>query len=285
MCATAKNNEADITPMMPASWSQQAVAHVRQRSLLALLQGDFRRSRIESRAGALTFNTRITDLSKLPTFGFSAFLKLISLNETPQRSALRERYKPTDGKGYDYHRSLRLALQKINGGTHSAAEVLSSLNSISKMPERHSAKRGVVRFLKWRKLHTGHVSSCDPVIIESPTQMFRVRFEADCVIEVEGRRTAIHVWNTKRPELSRNLVLAALTLVQRQWPKDQDTVDDFAVLSLQDHKLYRWSEHPNAYGNAANALMQHIERLCAIMMNEIGSPTTVEIRDKPGADA
>lgn len=222
-------------------------------------------------------------MSKTPTFGFSAFLRLISLNEAPQKTAIRERYKHSKGKGYDFHRSLRLALQNLNNGSHTAVELLSALSSIKKVPERHSAKRGIVRYLRWRRLNPGPVTNCDSVIVESPASLFKVRFDADCVVKLDEQRVAIHVWNTKGTKLSRNLVLAALTLVQRNWPKNSDTVDDFAVLSLQDMKLYRWSDDPKTYQDFADNLMVHLDRLCRASINEPSGTRPTAPPDRPSS--
>lgn len=223
-------------------------------------------------------------MSKTPTFGFSAFLRLISLNEAPQKTAVRERYKTSKGNGYDFHRSLRLALQNLNSGSHTAAELLSVLSSIKKVPERHSAKRGVIRYLKWRRLNPGALTNCDSVIIESPDSLFKVRFDADCVVKLDEKRVAIHVWNTKGTKLSRHLVLAALTLVQRNWPRDIDAADDFAVLSLQDMKLYRWSDDPKTSQGLADKLMAHLDRLCRASIEERGGAKPTLPPDQPSRD-
>ncbi|WP_156034892.1 hypothetical protein [Pseudorhizobium marinum] len=223
-------------------------------------------------------------MSKTPTFGFSAFLRLISLNEAPQKAAIRERYKPSKGNGYDFHRSLRLALQNLNSGTHIATELLSSLSSIKKIPERHSAKRGIIRYLRWRKLNPGPVTNCESVTVESPDSLFKVRFDADCVVKIDEQRVAIHIWNTKGTKLSRHLVLAALTLVQRNWPKNTDTADDFAVLSLQDMKLYRWSDDPKTYQDLADKLMAHLDRLCRASINEHGGTRPITPPDRPSSE-
>lgn len=199
--------------------------------------------------------------------------------------AIRERYKPSKGNGYDFHRSLRLALQNLNSGSHTAAEVLSALSSIKKVPERHSAKRGVIRYLKWRRLNPGALANCDSVIVESPDLLFKVRFDADCVVKLDEKRVAIHVWNTKGTKLSRHLVLAALTLMQRNWPRNVDAADDFAVLSLQDMKLYRWSEDPKTYQGLADNLMAHLDRLCHKSMEEYGDPRPIAPRDQPSPEA
>lgn len=224
-------------------------------------------------------------MSKVPTFGFSAFLRLISLNEAPQKTAIRERYSPSKVSGYDFHRSLRLALQHLNSGSSTASELLSSLSLIKKTPERHSAKRGVIRYLKWRKLNPGAATNCDSVFVESPNSLFKVRFDADCVIRIDDQRVAIHIWNTKGTKLSRNLVLAALALVQRNWPKNADTADDFAVLSLQDMKLYRWSDDPKAYQGLADNLMIHLERLCRTSMEAHEGTKPIAPPDQPPTQA
>lgn len=223
-------------------------------------------------------------MSKTPTFGFSAFLRLISLNETPQKTAIRERYKPSKGNGYDFHRSLRLALQALNSGAQTPTNVLSSLSTIKKVPERHSAKRGVIRFLKWQKLNTGPITHCDSIIVESPSSLFKVRFDADLVVKLDDKRVAIHIWNTKGTKLSRNLVLAALTLVQRNWPREVDVADDFAVLSLQDMKLYRWSDDPKSYQGLADSLMTHLDRLCLASIKERGETRRIEPPDPASPD-
>lgn len=220
-------------------------------------------------------------MTKIPTFGFSAFLKLICSNERPQKSAVRERHKPTKSAGYDYHRSLRTSIQKLVSGTQDVSDILSSLAKIKKPSERRSAKRGIIRFIRWIKENPGAVAFCPPVVIESPSASFRVRFDADCVIEIDGRRTAVHVWNTQTPKLSKSQVMAALTLVQRSIPKGTDYVDDFAVLSLQDGSFYRWSENSKDYSGTADAIMRQIDQLCSLARSEFGWPPTERPFDGP----
>jgi hypothetical protein len=142
-------------------------------------------------------------MDKTPNFGFSAFLKVICSNEKPQKTAVRERHKPEKKRGYDYHRSLRKAIQKIASGKHNVRDVLSALSAIKKTSERRSAKRGVIRFLRWLNANPGQITFCEPILIDSPSGLFRIRFEADCVVAINGRRVAIHLWNTQKPKLSK----------------------------------------------------------------------------------
>jgi|GEM_PF-678582 hypothetical protein len=220
-------------------------------------------------------------MATLPTFGFSAFLKLICSNDKPQKTAVRERHKPSNIGGYDYHRSLRTSIQKLASGSQDIREVLSSLSTIKKPSERRSAQRGVIRFTRWLETNPGKISFGMPVMIASSSALFRVRFDADCVVELDGRRTAVHVWNTKTPKLSRSPVMAALTLVQLSVAKELDFADDFAVLSLQDGQMYRWSDNQKGYIGAAEAMMRPIEQLCSLARSEFGWPSAEKPTDGP----
>ncbi|MCQ2003998.1 hypothetical protein [Rhizobium sp. NRK18] len=213
-------------------------------------------------------------MPQIPTMGFSAFLKLISLSDKRQKSTIRERHKPSkDSKPYDRHRSLRRAIQKLATGTQTPAEVFAATSLIKNKGERRSTRLGIIRFLKWRKANPGQINFCDAIVIQSPGGFFRIRFEANCVMEMGGRRTAIHIWNTKEPKLQKSIVIAALTLVQRNWPKESDLVDDFAILDLRNMQLHRWSENPKAYSTIVDAIMQYLDLQCKLSRNEFGLPT------------
>lgn len=156
-------------------------------------------------------------MASVSTFGFSFLLKLICLNPKPQKRAVRERHKPSKN-GFDYHRSLRLRIQQIAFGGMSSADALASTEEIIKVPERASAKRALERFALWRDAHPGALETCPPLTFASPRGLFRVFFQPDFLVELDSRRTAIHVWNTRYP-LSRNLVLGALSAVAARFPR------------------------------------------------------------------
>ncbi|SCX27349.1 hypothetical protein [Agrobacterium rosae] len=217
-------------------------------------------------------------MASTPMFGFSAFLRMICLNEKPQKTAIFDRHRPSKEGGYDYHRSLRTSIQKLATGSHSLKEVLVEIAEITKPSERRSTKRGVVRFLRWIIANGNAVTFCDPIFIQSPLGFFKVRFDANCVVEINGRRTAVHVWNTQKPKLSEKEVMAALTLVRRSVDTKTDVIDDFAVLSLQDGRLYKWSDNPTHYSILADSILLQIDRLCSLARSEYGLP---QIRKTP----
>lgn len=218
-------------------------------------------------------------MTKIPTFGFSAFLKLICLSERPQKTAVRGRHRPSKGSGYDYHKSLRTRVQQLATHSRSINDIMNSIGEITKQGERESVKQGLARFEKWRLEIKGNITFCDRLTFESPKGLFRITFGADFVIDMAGRQTAVHVWNTNC-KLSRNLVYGALSLVAENWEKEDQRPSDFAVLSLQDGQFYAWSDEPNRYKNVGHGIVAHLERLCQLSREEYELPS-VQKRDEP----
>jgi len=75
----------------------------------------------------------------MPTFGLSAFLKLICLNERPGRTQMRARLSPSTG-GYDFHRSLRLRAHRYLVDGQSMEDIVASIAEIVRAPEQASAR-------------------------------------------------------------------------------------------------------------------------------------------------
>ena len=211
-------------------------------------------------------------MEKVPTFGFSAFLKLISQNDKPQKSALKRRFAPSKG-GYDFHKSLRASIQQVVENPLAFGSIFESLNTIKKSAERNSAKNGLKNFQTWRQKYPGNLESADSIIISSPNNIFKVSFTPDFVIELNGRRTGIHIWNTKS-KLSSELVLATLSLVAKNYDREKRQLDDFGVLSLQNNSFYRWSEDPQHGSPKAQRLLLHIEKQCTMAKSELGIKDT-----------
>lgn len=211
-------------------------------------------------------------MAPIPTFGFSAFLRLICLNEKPQKTAIRNRHSQNKSGGYDFHKSLRNNVRKLATGTSSIEEVLDSVSAILQKAERESAEAGIKRFIEWMNANPGEVSFCDPLTFTSPASLFRITFQADFVIDINGRKTAVHIWNTKL-KLSKNIVMAALTLVAANWKIAPDSPNDFAVLSLRDGEMYRWSDDQHGHLKAGNALMLHLDRVCTLVRKDFNLPT------------
>ncbi|NKL05947.1 hypothetical protein [Rhizobium leguminosarum] len=207
-------------------------------------------------------------MAPVKTFGFSFLLKLVCLNPKPQKRAVRERHKPSKS-GFDYHRSLRLRIQQIAFEGLSKAQVGID-GSDNEGPERASAKRGLQRFFTWREDNPGLLEACPALTFLSPKGFFKVIFQPDFLSELDGRRTAVHVWNTQQ-ELSSNLVLAALCAVAIRFPP-QHRPDDFAALSLQDGRFYRWSDATREHAALGENLLAMLDTQCELARTELGIP-------------
>lgn len=190
------------------------------------------------------------------TFGFSAFLKLLSLNDKPQWTEIRRRLAPSGG-GYDFHDSMRrLARRHLAAGTP-MSDVLASAAAIVQTPERLSAIAGLERLALWRDESPGPVLDFAPVTFESPSHLFRVKFEPDFGLALYGRPTALHLWNTKRPPLARTAAHIALSLVAEKYEGQEDAPEALGVLSLREPTtLYLLKEAKEWSDVAASAVCQ-----------------------------
>ncbi len=178
----------------------------------------------------------------MPTFGFSAFLKLISLNVRPQRTLIRQRLAKTKKDGYDFHRSLKLLAEDYLVEGVPLVELLSKAEAIKRIPERVSAKRGLQALGAWRVLNPGPIFSFEPVLFESPGRYFKVQFLPNFGVQLGGKNVAVHVWNTASPELDVRMTYAALSLFPALYKQHEACPDDLAVLSLPRSQLYRVGE-------------------------------------------
>lgn len=181
----------------------------------------------------------------MPTVGFSAYLKLICLNSRPQRREIRNRLTPRGGSAYDFHRSLRLLAQKYLLGKEDSAELVRSVLSIVKEAERNSARSGLEKLFSWVESNPGAFFGVPPVVFMSPGGIFNVQFSPDFGAVVGGKKTAIHIWNTKAPDLDRHFCYGALSLFPKMYAGQAEQPEDLAVLSLRNGKLYRLSEAGN----------------------------------------
>lgn len=212
----------------------------------------------------------------MPTYGFSAFLKLLCLNERPMRTELRRRLLSTGG-GYDFHRSLRLRASRYLVGGEPIADVLASVAEIARPPERASAQAGLERLHDWRLAHLGTPIQYPAATYESPASLFRVNFMPDFGLELAGRGVAIHVWNTARPRLIPRMVYAALSIVSPVYEGVDGAPEDLAVLSLPDSTLLRLSEAGRLSGIGPSTA-ERVEDLIRDVQYEIDHP---EERDRP----
>jgi hypothetical protein len=178
----------------------------------------------------------------VPTFGFSAFLKLISLNARPQRTLIRQRLSASQSGGYDFHRSLKLRANRYLVDEVPLSDVLLTVDEIRRLAERRSAKMGLEQLGVWRDGNPGSILAFEPVLYESPAKNFKVQFLSNFGVQLNGQNVAVHIWNTKKPDLDIRLTYAALSLFPSLYAGQEIRPDDVAVLSLPDSRLYRLSE-------------------------------------------
>lgn len=217
----------------------------------------------------------------VPKIGFSAYLKIINSNPRPQRTIVRQRCRPSSG-GYDFHKSFRYRVQQVSFEDLSPAAALASTQQISREPERNSAHRALERFFEWKEEHPGVMVSSAPISFNSPAGLFKVEFVPDFLLEIGGRMTAVHLWNTQH-DLSGHLVRAALSSVAARHPMESRP-DDFAVLSLRDQTLYRWSEADRETRALGERLLDLLDMQFAAARTELGlpaSPDPDETRTRP----
>lgn len=208
----------------------------------------------------------------METFGFSAFLKLISLSERQRASELARRLARISRGGYDFHRKFRLLARTLVVERGALSDVLADAEGITKEAERKSTVAALQRLALWRKGMPVPAFSSEQVIYKSPRGGFRLRFDPNFQLTVRGSSVAFHVWNTKTPALSPGGTLAALSLVATAAETQGSATDDFAVLSVREPvSVYRLSEAPDV------SLLA--ERLAAHLDTAILGPLT-----PPGAE-
>ncbi|WP_288429866.1 hypothetical protein [uncultured Agrobacterium sp.] len=218
-------------------------------------------------------------MARVTTFGFSAFLRLLDANERPQKTSIKQRHVPSDG-GHDFHRSFHTSIRRMLTGKSTFKEEIKAAQNIKQAPERRSAKIGIVRFLRWYLALSTKGAIYPAVTLTSPQGFFRVKFDPDCIVNLNGRRTAVHVWNSNE-KINSDYALAALSLVAAKFPLTLDRPDDFAVLSLKSGDIYKWSDANKEHRNLALHLMTHLDRVFTIVRSDLGLPSIVDQQHDP----
>lgn len=211
----------------------------------------------------------------MPTFGFSAFLKLLSLNPKPQRREVKGRLSPSTG-GYDFHRSLRLKVRRLMVDNEDLEALLEDASTLRNPAERRSVEEGL-RFLdSWRSANPGEVLDLASTLYVSPHENFKVSFAPDFGYRMGDKAVAIHVWNTGTVQLSERMTYAALQLMASSY-EEHLAPGDLAVLSLPDRKLYRLSSVSDQSALAA-IIAADLDRTFEDVRDSLLPPPPPEIR-------
>ncbi len=213
----------------------------------------------------------------MPNFGISSFLKIIHLNEKPQKTAIRNRLKPSEG-GYDFHGSVRRLCTDLALNGSDPLSAIESLKDIKKQSERDSARIGLSTFINWKNEQSGTFETTRNVTYESPKSLFKITFKPNLNFIYDNKITAIHIWNTSKPSLSDHLVKAILSVFPERYTENKP--DDLAVLCLRSQRLIRLGA-PNAkVQELGNLLVNKIDRtISEIKENGDGKPR--DIGDHP----
>lgn len=212
----------------------------------------------------------------MPTIGFSAYLKLISLNQRPRDSAIRGRVHPTGG-GYDFHRSMKRAAHRLLAEGAPLDDILGSLATIKRSSERQSAMKALAQLAEWRASNPGELLSYSPATYRHGSGLFKVAFTPDFGVRLGGAGTAIHIWNTAKPELTARTVYAALSLFPDLYD-GADTPDDFALLSLREPQLFRLSA-AGRFAGLGESMADKVGEAFRSALSDLG---TITPTDQPG---
>lgn len=213
----------------------------------------------------------------MQTYGFSAFLKLLSLNARPQRTEVRRRLSPSEG-GYDFHRSLRLRIQRMLIGGEPIEALIADAAELANPAERRSVEDGLRQLQAWLAAHPGEVVFAPPTLYTSPASEFRVGFLPDFGYLLGGQVVGIHVWNTRSVDLSPRMTYAALAMVAAAYD-DEAAPADVGVLSLPDGRLYRLSDVPDQ-SRLARIVASNLDALFDSVRDELGG-AIIPPEDRP----
>ncbi|WP_435657006.1 hypothetical protein [Brucella pituitosa] len=213
----------------------------------------------------------------MPNFGISAFLRILYLNEKPQKSAVRERLTPREG-GYDFHGSVRRLCTELALNNSDPIEVIESLKNIKKEAERDSARTGLQTFIKWKKENTSKFGLANNVIYSSPKTLFKITFKPNFSLINNDHVTAVHIWNTKKPVLNDHIVRATLSLFPQLYPANEP--DDLAILCLRSKRLIRLGQPSSKIEELGTLLVNKIDKVIADI-NESGDGKSYDRDDRP----
>lgn len=205
----------------------------------------------------------------MPTFGFSAYLKLISLNERPRMTAIRTRVAKV-GKGYDYHRAMKLAARRLLVDGEPLDAVLVSAEAIKRSSERAAAKIALERLAQWRSDNPHDLLAYRSATYDHPSGLFSVAFTPDFGVRLGRLGTAVHIWNTAKPELTPRAVYAALALFPDLFD-EPGAPDDLALLSLREPQLFRLSE-AGRYAGLAKSVAESVAETFRNVRDELEGP-------------
>jgi hypothetical protein len=202
---------------------------------------------------------RFFRIKTVVTFGFSAFVKLLSLNDRPQATELRNRLNPTSGGGYDFHKQTRQLVRQFLVEGEPLAVLLAKAAGFSNAAEGRSATAALGQVEAWRSRAGGEITDFGPAIFESPNHLLKVKFEPSFALKVGGRTAPLEIWNTMKPRLADGPTYAALSIAAQAYEANGINLENVGLLSLREPaRLYLLTDVPRQTALAAS-LVERIE--------------------------
>lgn len=175
----------------------------------------------------------------MTNFGFSAFLKVVHLNERPQLSEIHKRFAPSSG-GYDFHKRLRQLCSEFCLGEVPISTIIEEIKEITKPAERASALSGITALNRWIDGRSLSFVELPEAKYNAPNGLYSVTFKPNFGVLSERGTVAVHLWNTMRPSLDDEMVKACLAPFVI--PMREQGCESVAVLSLRNGSMYNLSD-------------------------------------------
>ncbi|MBJ7579376.1 hypothetical protein JHC09_15995 [Devosia sp. MC532] len=193
----------------------------------------------------------------MTNFGFSAFLKVVHLNERPQLSEIRKRFAPSGG-GYDFHKRLRALCSDFCLGKVPVSTILEQIKEIKKPAERASALTGITALNRWIDGRSMNFIELPEARYTSADGLYSVIFKPNFGVVSEGGTVAVHLWNTIKPSLDEEMVKACLAPFVS--PMREHGCVSVALLSLRNGSMYNVADE-TPFARRSELVYAHIGNL------------------------
>ncbi|WP_147448204.1 hypothetical protein [Mesorhizobium sp. YM1C-6-2] len=205
----------------------------------------------------------------MTTFGTSAYMKLLALNPQPRETEIRKRFAGSK-RSYDFHKAMRKIVTEYVSGRVDWSATEARLLAIKKPAERTSAISAAHALMNWINGRPIKLLQKADVQAASPNDIFSVRFSPDFEIEIAGKPTRIHIWNTIRPPIAARESVGMLGLFV-----SDDAPQSMGVLSLRSEELFLPSSAVRAR-ELAKLLALDIEKRMSRIAAESGTRPSKE---------
>lgn len=209
----------------------------------------------------------------MPTFGTSAYLRLLALNPQPRDTELRKRIRSTGSSGYDFHRAMRRIATEFAAGIHDWNTTKPRLKAITKPAERKSATSATFALTRWLAGRPIRLCQTEQTV-QSPNDVFSIKFSPDFEMDINGIPTQVHIWNTMKPPIRLREAIGTLGLFV-----PESSPQSVAILSLRSSELFVPTNYESAR-ELARRLAQDVER----RYSRISSETPATFRRLPLAE-